>query len=495
MRKLTLGAVLVTSTLLVLSALPVLAGNSGVNRPFRDKWAVVIGISKFVKSELDLKYAAADARSFCDYLVNDGNFAKDHVKLVTDLQANRRNILSTLGGGWLGRVAGPEDLVVVYISSHGSPSELDVEGVNYLLAADSDPDDLYSSGIDMQVLSRMIKAKIHADRVVLFLDTCYSGAGTATGSTTGSTTGSVSGSGAVQNTSRKANVSAAKIAESTGQIVVASSQPNQASWECASQPMSVFTYCLLDGLRCKGNLTTLDQAFGHLKEKVQTTVMQERGELQTPVMKGSWDGGGLVIAARPSAPTAALDNEVPALSVVANSVVKAEDGTKVLSNRVAILPFGEGGSNGIGEIDFDGLAVRLEEMVRYQLSDVLQERLLSSYAVGSALGKSSLGGGLWTADTRPAMGKALNAKYIVKVDIQNAHFEPSGDCKFSVSVCIASGETGEYLWSGGQKAAGAFCAGDASAKLAYLKTQVLPASARFIRRAILSTVDSSTGSK
>lgn len=491
MRQLTLGAVLVTSTLLVLSALPVLAGNSGVNRPFRDKWAVVIGISKFVKSELDLKYAAADARSFCGYLVNDGNFAKDHVKLVTDLQANRRNILSTLGGGWLGRVAGPEDLVVVYISSHGSPSELDVEGVNYLLAADSDPDDLYSSGIDMQVLSRMIKAKIHADRVVLFLDTCYSGAGTATGSTTGS----VSGSGAVQNTSRKANVSAAKIAESTGQIVVASSQPNQASWECASQPMSVFTYCLLDGLRCQGNLTTLDQAFGHLKEKVQTTVMQERGELQTPVMKGSWDGGGLVIAARPSAPTAALDNEVPALSVVANSVVKAEDGTKVLSNRVAILPFGEGGSNGIGEIDFDGLAVRLEEMVRYQLSDVLQERLLSSYAVGSALGKSSLGGGLWTADTRPAMGKALNAKYIVKVDIQNAHFEPSGDCKFSVSVCIASGETGEYLWSGGQKAAGAFCAGDASAKLAYLKTQVLPASARFIRRAILSTVDSSTGSK
>lgn len=493
MRKFTFGALLLTSTILVLSARPVLADNSVVNhyRPFRDKWAVVIGISKFVKSDLDLKYAAADARSFYDYLVKDGNFAKDHVKLVTDLQANRRNILSTLGGGWLGRLAGPEDLVVVYISSHGSPSELDVEGVNYLLAADSDPDDLYSSGIDMQVLSRMIKAKIHANRVVLFLDTCHSGAGTATGTTTASTTGS----GAVQNTSRKVNVSAAKIAESTGQIVVASSQPNQASWECASQPMSVFTYCLLDGLRSKGNLTTLDQAFGHLKEKVQTTVMQERGELQTPVMKGSWDGGGLVIAARPAAPTAALDSDAPALSVVANSVVKTEDGTKVLSNRVAILPFGEGGSNGIGEIDFDGLAVRLEEMVRYQLSDALQERLLSSYAVGSALGKASLGGGLWTADTRPAMGKALNAKYIVKVDIQNAHFEPSGDCKFSVSVCIASGETGEYLWSGGQKAAGAFCAGDASAKLAYLKTQVLPASARFIRRAILSTVDGSTGSK
>ncbi|MBP9811550.1 caspase family protein [bacterium] len=475
MRKLNFGAVLVTSTMLLLSARPVLADNSGVNRPFRDKWAVVIGVSKFVKGELDLKYAAADARSFYDYLVKDGNFAKDHVKLVTDLQANRRNILSTLGGGWLGRHAGPEDLVVVYISSHGSPSELDVEGVNYLLAADSDPDDLYSSGIDMQVLSRMIKAKIHANRVVLFLDTCHSGA--------------------AESKPRKANVSAAKIAESTGQIVVASSQPNQASWECASQPMSVFTYCLLDGLRSKGNLTTLDQAFGHLKEKVQTTVMQERGELQTPVMKGSWDGGGLVIAARPSAPTAALDNDAPALSVVANSVVKGEDGTKVLSNRVAILPFGEGGSNGIGEIDFDGLAVRLEEMVRYQLSDALQERLLSSYAVGSALGKSSLGGGLWTADTRPAMGKALNAKYIVKVDIQNAHFDPTGNCDFSVSVCIASGETGEYLWSGGQKAAGAFCAGDASAKLAYLKTQVLPASARFIRRAILSTVDSSTGSK
>jgi hypothetical protein len=99
------------------------------NRPVRDKWALIVGISNFQDSKLNLKYPAKDAKDFNDYLLKEGHFAADHVKLLTNEQATRANILSELGDKWLPRVANPDDLVVIYISSHGSASDMDIGGV------------------------------------------------------------------------------------------------------------------------------------------------------------------------------------------------------------------------------------------------------------------------------------------------------------------------------------------------------------------------------
>ena len=43
---------------------------------------------------------------------------------------------------WLPHAAGPDDLVVIYVSSHGSPALADVAGVNYLVAYNTDKDSL-----------------------------------------------------------------------------------------------------------------------------------------------------------------------------------------------------------------------------------------------------------------------------------------------------------------------------------------------------------------
>ncbi|HMY04936.1 MAG TPA: tetratricopeptide repeat protein, partial [Candidatus Obscuribacter sp.] len=88
------------------------------NRPVRDKWALIIGISNFQDKNLNLKYPAKDARDFHDFLIKEANFAPDHVKLLVDEKATRANILSELGDKWLPRVANPDDLVLIYISSH-----------------------------------------------------------------------------------------------------------------------------------------------------------------------------------------------------------------------------------------------------------------------------------------------------------------------------------------------------------------------------------------
>jgi hypothetical protein len=83
------------------------AGKPPVNRPVKDKWALVIGISNFQDSKLNLKYAAKDATDFANFLIKDENFAADHVQVLTDEKATRANVLSLLGDRWLPHVAKP----------------------------------------------------------------------------------------------------------------------------------------------------------------------------------------------------------------------------------------------------------------------------------------------------------------------------------------------------------------------------------------------------
>lgn len=256
------------------------------DKPVKDKWALIIGISKFKNDSLNLKYPSKDAKDFYDYLVSEGKFQKDHVKLLLDDQATRGNILSELGDRWLPRMAAPDDLVLIYFSSHGSSSDMDVGGVNYLLAHDTEPDQLFASGLAMQDLTRVIKGRVHSDRVVLILDACHSGAA------------EPEAKGLV----RVKNVDAEAIAQGTGQLVISSSTPSQVSWESKEVQNSVFTRYLIDGLKSKGEKTTLGDAFSFMKDKVQNEVLRARGVLQTPVLKSKWQGKDIIISAPPVEP-------------------------------------------------------------------------------------------------------------------------------------------------------------------------------------------------
>ncbi len=209
-----------------------IAPTKGNDKPIRDKWALIVGISNFKDSSINLHYCAKDAKDFYDFLVTEKNFAPDHVQLLTDSTATRANILSLLGNKWLPRVAEPDDLVVIYFSSHGSPSSLDVGGVNYLVAHDTDVNDLYVTGIAMQDLSRIIKERVHCDRVMVLLDACHSGVAAPSS----------------KGLARAANVNVDTIVQGTGQLVLSSSSPEQRSWESKRYQGSVFTKHLIDGL-------------------------------------------------------------------------------------------------------------------------------------------------------------------------------------------------------------------------------------------------------
>src|SRR5262249_52873594 len=90
-----------------------------------DKWAVVIGLSRFADASVPpLKYCAKDAQDFYDYLTdpNQGHFEKDHVKLLVNEDATKINIMDVIGDSFLPHGAAPGDLVLIYLSTHGSPS-------------------------------------------------------------------------------------------------------------------------------------------------------------------------------------------------------------------------------------------------------------------------------------------------------------------------------------------------------------------------------------
>ena len=263
-----------------------------INKPIRDKWAVIVGISQFKDSKNNLRFASKDARDFYDFLIKEKSFAADHVQLLTDGNATRANILSLLGNKWLPRVAEPDDLVVIYFSGHGSPSSLDVGGVNYLVAYDTDVNDLYATGIAMQDLSRIIKERVHCDRIICLLDACHSG-GAAPAS---------------KGLSRTGNVDVEKVVQGTGQLVISSSQPDQRSWESKRYEGSVFTKYLIEGLRKNSAATKLGEAFSVMESETQREVLRDRGVLQTPVMKSKWEGNDLIIGVPAASPSPGLTN-------------------------------------------------------------------------------------------------------------------------------------------------------------------------------------------
>ena len=305
-----------------------------INRPIRDKWALVVGVSEFANPALNLKYSAKDAKDFADYLVKEADFAPDHVKVLLNKDATERRILSELGDRWLPRVANPDDLVVIFVSTHGSGAELDVGGQNYLIAYDTDVQDLYTTGVPMQRLAKDIKDRVHCDRVVIFLDACHSG-------------GVKSESKGLTRT----GVDASELAIGSGRMVIASSAEDQVSWESKNGTNGVFTAALLQSLRKKGKETTVGEMFAELKDRVQDQVLRERGRLQTPVLESKWKGNDLCIAATPvsrrpglniepriEAPTKAVADPLPANPVV--PVAQAVPVTKVAPpvSTIAALP-------------------------------------------------------------------------------------------------------------------------------------------------------------
>ncbi len=263
---------------------------TATNRPIRQKWAVVIGAAKFKESRLNGMDSKMDiaARNFAACLKdpNAGRFPESHVKTLINSDATRQNILNNLGKGWLGSLAGPDDLVVVFISTHGFPT---TEGSTYLSAYDCALDNVYSTCISMQNLMDTLKQEVKTDRIVMILEAPYSGAAELT-------------AGAKALFKGKA-IDTDKVVLGKGYIIMSSSRPDQMTWG------NSFSNNLIAAMKANNGLNNLQQVFADAQARTEndTATGNPSQRKQTPVLKSQWQGNDLVLGA----PTLGEVKEIP----------------------------------------------------------------------------------------------------------------------------------------------------------------------------------------
>lgn len=252
-----------------------------------DRYAVIVGISKYNDKDLKLKYADRDAEELYKLIQRRscGNFpAKNIVKLVNEnaTYAEIRRAMRTFL-----KKPKENDLVLIYFACHGSSDPGKVENA-YLLPYDTDPEDIASTGFPMDDINNCLISTLRAEKVVVIIDACHSAS---VGGRNSGTRGAVAGLAA------KMNPYLERLSEAKpGTAMITSARENQLSYEDEKwgndkwgKGHGVFTYHLLDGLAGaapvdENGYVTIKAVFDYIYDKVN----RDTEGKQNPVLQGKY---------------------------------------------------------------------------------------------------------------------------------------------------------------------------------------------------------------
>lgn len=267
--------------------------------PIRNRYALVVGVGRFRYGINPLEFAGRDALSFYQFLTDPrrGRFQTENVTFLTEENATRSNIALALNR--LRQVAQEDDLVTIYMSSHGSPP--DKNGAVNIVTYDTETtprERIWHTSITEQMLKEFVEG-IRAQRLVMVLDTCYSnGAYRAVPGFLppgGKSLGSDDNEGygisreygkrlfgakdlVLDNAPARAATAksvGAGTEEPWGKVLIGASGSGEKSWESDKLRNSIFTYYFVDGLsRYNGSV---QQAFNYAKPRVVSYVKEEKG--------------------------------------------------------------------------------------------------------------------------------------------------------------------------------------------------------------------------
>ena len=134
--------------------------------------ALIFGIENYAETFPAL-FAKNDALYFSDFVQNAFGVPKNNIKMLTNDKAGRTSLLKAITK-WLPKnVEENQTNIYLFYSGHGLASE-DGEDL-YLLPSDGDPEMLEESTLLRSWIFREI-SELNPKSVIVFLDTCYSGA-------------------------------------------------------------------------------------------------------------------------------------------------------------------------------------------------------------------------------------------------------------------------------------------------------------------------------
>ena len=201
--------------------------------PYRESWAVVIGIDQYTKWP-KLRYAVNDAQGIKELLIKKYSFKPENVFTLFDEQATRENILTLLGD----KLGNPDmvkhdDRVLVFFAGHGATRKLPSgRDLGYIVPTDADIKDYHGKAISMTNFQDIAEA-IPAKHVLFVMDSCYSGLALTRGG----------GSNYLQEMTRR-----------NARQMFTAGGANQEVADGGPNGHSVFTWTLLQALDGKGDL-------------------------------------------------------------------------------------------------------------------------------------------------------------------------------------------------------------------------------------------------
>ena len=246
-------------------------------------YVAVIGINNY-QHVPSLNYAKNDAKAFADYMASNMGVDSDHLFELYDNQATVKSMKSLLGTTLRKKAKRPEDTVYIFFAGHGAPEKdsqsEDGDGITkYILAHDSDPDDLYSTALPFHEVARIF-SRIKAQRVVFISDSCYSGG---------------SGGRTILAQNWRANISSTFfdriVSAGKGRIILTSSNVQEVSQESDKLAHGYFTYYLIEGLKGKADISNdgeidIDEIYRYVNKKVPDATNGS----QHPMKKGEAEG-------------------------------------------------------------------------------------------------------------------------------------------------------------------------------------------------------------
>jgi len=252
------------------------------------RWAIVVGVSRYADSRVpDLRYAAADAGKFYDWLVDPkgGGVAPVRVKKLVDKDATYENLREALFV-W-SKQALAEDLMVIYFAGHASPESPDAMENLYLLPFDVAYDKIGSKGFPMWDVETALRKSIKARKVVVIADACHAG-------------GIGSGFVSVARDPRNLEAVPSRLTEglqgltkvNDGVAVLTASGAKQLSREGEQWGggHGVFTHFLLKGLQGEADYNHDGKVtLGELIPYVSENVRRETKSAQSPEVAGKFD--------------------------------------------------------------------------------------------------------------------------------------------------------------------------------------------------------------
>jgi hypothetical protein len=247
-----------------------------------EKWAVVIGISRYRAPGLNLRYADRDAEAVRDFFIQKGGFNADHVRLLSNEQATNQEIRTALFS-FLAATQ-PDDLAVIFLAGHGVQDTVNPDNY-FFLAHDSEPANLGGTAIPMWDLGNVMDYTIRAQRILVFADTCHSGAALGRGGPQ---------DGRALNFFNKYLET---LARKKGRLVLTASQAHEMSLETAQLGHGAFTQAVLLGLAGAADdnpadgVVTTGELIDYLRSKVPEETQGEQHPSFGVQGLGGEDGG------------------------------------------------------------------------------------------------------------------------------------------------------------------------------------------------------------